>query len=115
MIALPTIVCRYSDDEDVSWKVRRSAAKVLSASVGTRPELLPLFYRTVSPLLVARFSEREDSVRAEIQAVYSVLLKQTRVYGKYQSEDDDKSSDSGVGEKRKREGDGDENMEIEET
>ena len=36
-------------------KVRRSAAKCLSAVLGSRPELLSEFYKVVSPALIARF------------------------------------------------------------
>lgn len=45
----------YSDDDDMSWKVRRSAAKCLEAVISSRHELLPEFYRTVSPALIGRF------------------------------------------------------------
>ena len=45
----------YSDDDDMSWKVRRSAAKCLEAIVSTRHDMLPEFYKTVSPALIARF------------------------------------------------------------
>jgi cullin-associated NEDD8-dissociated protein 1 len=43
------------DDDDMSWKVRRSAAKCLEAVIATRHELLCEFYRTLSPALIARF------------------------------------------------------------
>ena len=68
---------RYSDDEDVSWKVRRAAAKVLFGLIGTRNELLVEFYRTVAPTLLDRSSDREESVRTEVLAALEVLLKQT--------------------------------------
>lgn len=45
----------YSDDDDMSWKVRRAAAKCLEAVISTRRDLLPDMYRIVSPALIARF------------------------------------------------------------
>lgn len=45
----------YSDDDDMSWKVRRASAKCLEAVVSTRRELLSEFYKTISPALIARF------------------------------------------------------------
>ncbi len=45
----------YSDDDDVSWKVRRAAAKCLAAILGSRPELVGRFYQVVSPVLITRF------------------------------------------------------------
>lgn len=45
----------YSDDDDMSWKVRRAAAKCLESIISSRHELLPEFYKTLSPALIARF------------------------------------------------------------
>lgn len=68
----------YDDDDDTSFKVRRSATKLLTACIQTRPDLLAHFYKTVSPALIARFGEREPTVRVEVWATYTALLKQTK-------------------------------------
>ncbi|NXX80242.1 CAND1 protein, partial [Urocolius indicus] len=67
----------YSDDDDISWKVRRSAAKCLEALVSSRHDLLQDFYKTLSPVLISRFKEREENVKADIFSTYISLLKQT--------------------------------------
>ncbi|KAK7001853.1 Cullin-associated nedd8-dissociated protein 1 [Favolaschia claudopus] len=70
----------YSDDEDTSYKIRRSATKLLAAIVGTRPDLLSSIYKDVSPVLISRFGDREETVRLEVWATYVVLLNQTALY-----------------------------------
>jgi cullin-associated NEDD8-dissociated protein 1 len=45
--------------------------------IGTRNELIVEFFKTAAPVLIARFSEREDSVRLEILSAVEALLKQT--------------------------------------
>lgn len=72
---------RYSDDEDTSYKIRRSATKLLSAVISTRPELLASIYKEVSPILISRFGDREETVRLEVWSAYVALLNQTSVYG----------------------------------
>ncbi|XP_055985466.1 cullin-associated NEDD8-dissociated protein 2 [Sorex fumeus] len=68
----------YSDDEDMSWKVRRAAAKCLAALVAARPDLLADFHGSLAPALIRRFSEREDNVRADVLGAYIALLRQSR-------------------------------------
>ncbi|KAL6709223.1 hypothetical protein ACN47E_002039 [Coniothyrium glycines] len=71
----------YDDDEDASWKVRRCAAKVLYTLISTRSngDLLDdgTLYSKVAPALVARFKEREDTVRLEVLATLSNLVKKS--------------------------------------
>ncbi|TFY60061.1 hypothetical protein EVJ58_g5390 [Rhodofomes roseus] len=98
---------QYSDDEDMSYKVRRSATKLLAAIIATRPELLTTLYKEVSPVLISRFGDREETVRVEVWSTYGVLLQQTRVYGTSTQQNDVAT----IGGKRKRA----EGMEVEET
>ncbi|ODQ55190.1 TIP120-domain-containing protein [Saitoella complicata NRRL Y-17804] len=62
----------YDDDEDVSWKIRRIAVKILGASI-------PIVgaergWRDIAPILVARFGEREESVRVDVISAFTQLL-----------------------------------------
>jgi cullin-associated NEDD8-dissociated protein 1 len=52
----------YSDDDNVSWKVRRAAAKLLTAVILQYPSTLSDIYRNIAPVLISRFNEREESV-----------------------------------------------------
>lgn len=69
------------DDDDASWKVRRCAAKVLYTLISTRGsgDLLDdgTLYTQVAPILVSRFSEREENVRLEIIATMGSLIRKT--------------------------------------
>ena len=71
----------FSDDDDISWKVRRCAAKVLYTLISTRAsgDLLDdgTLYEQVAPVLVDRFKEREENVRLEILATMSSLVRKT--------------------------------------
>eukprot|EP00040_Diaphanoeca_grandis_P021169 m.112749 g.112749 ORF g.112749 m.112749 type:complete len:1275 (-) comp28217_c0_seq1:74-3898(-) len=68
----------YSDDDDVTWKVRRSAAHFFNEIIETRPAMLKTMLIKVSPALVRQFREREESVRIEIFMTYRALLQQAR-------------------------------------
>jgi cullin-associated NEDD8-dissociated protein 1 len=68
------------DEDDVSWKVRRVAAKALSTIVSVRGrELLDngSLYDTIALALVARFREREESVRIEVLTTLGFLVRRT--------------------------------------
>jgi cullin-associated NEDD8-dissociated protein 1 len=71
----------YSDDDDVSWKVRRASAKLLTAVIIAFPTILPAVYKDVAPTLISRFSEREESVRVEILATFRELVRCTGLQG----------------------------------
>lgn len=65
-------------------------------------------YKEVSPVLISRFGDREETVRIEVWATYVVLLNQTRLYGGVPQ-----TKDATIVGKRKR--DSEEGMDVEET
>ncbi|KAM0790577.1 hypothetical protein ACM66B_004444 [Microbotryomycetes sp. NB124-2] len=72
----------YTDDDDTSWKVRRASAKLLSSCISTKSgDMLGSFYQIVSPALVARFGEREETVQGEVWSTFTALLVQTKLWG----------------------------------
>lgn len=46
---------QFSDDEDISWKVRRGAVKCLEAVITTRREWILDCIKRIGPALIARF------------------------------------------------------------
>ncbi|ORZ29442.1 armadillo-type protein [Catenaria anguillulae PL171] len=65
----------YSDDDDMTWKVRRAAARLLSTIIATRPDLAHVLVSQVGPVLTRRFEEREEGVRNEVLQTYAALLR----------------------------------------
>jgi cullin-associated NEDD8-dissociated protein 1 len=48
---------------DMSWKVRKAAAKIIGSILKNRPEMLEELYETAIPALISRLkSEREEHV-----------------------------------------------------
>lgn len=66
----------YSDDEDLSWKVRRASAKCIEAMIVSRRSELVEYVRTIGPLLISRFKEREENVKWDVMHAYAALLTQ---------------------------------------
>jgi cullin-associated NEDD8-dissociated protein 1 len=72
----------YSDIDDISWKVRRCAAKMLHTVVSTygSGRLLEdgTMYQEVAPALISRFAkEREESVKLEVVVTLTALVRKT--------------------------------------
>ena len=65
----------YEDADDSSWKVRKAAMKTLN-SIFTNGSLLPPSkYAESLACLIARFKEREESVRLVVLQAFSNLIK----------------------------------------
>ncbi|GAB7365466.1 hypothetical protein MBLNU230_g6539t1 [Neophaeotheca triangularis] len=67
----------FEDEDDVSWKVRRGAAKALRAVVGVMSHNDPAVYGQIAPALIACFKEKEESVRNEIVHTLAYLISKT--------------------------------------
>lgn len=69
----------FSDVDDMSWKVRRCAAKALYTIVsGSSSGDRVLLFGKIAPILISRlFNEREDSVRLEVIAATTALIRKT--------------------------------------
>lgn len=72
----------YSDVDDMSWKVRRCAAKLLYSVISTYGRGRALddtsLYQQIAPALIARFSkEREESVKLEVISTLTGLIQKT--------------------------------------
>lgn len=72
----------YSDIDDISWKVRRCAAKMLHTVVSIYGSGRVLedgtLYQQVAPALISRFGkEREESVKLEVIVTLTALVRKT--------------------------------------
>lgn len=68
-----------NDEDDVSWKVRRSAAKTLQAIISAKGrDLLESSesFNKIAGALLDRFKEREESVRLEVVATTTYVVQQ---------------------------------------
>ena len=62
----------------MSWKVRRASAKLLSAVISTRSELVTELFSRVAPVVISRFKEREESVRVDVLHAFVALVRQVK-------------------------------------
>lgn len=69
----------FSDVDDLSWKVRRCAAKVLYTVISTGSGLdSALLFGKIAPVLIARmYHEREENVKFEIISAITAIVKRT--------------------------------------
>jgi cullin-associated NEDD8-dissociated protein 1 len=72
---LDDILDDYNDEEDLSWKLRRMSAKLISTAIVTRPDLLCSFCEILAPLLMKHVIDREESVRLENLHALNCLLQ----------------------------------------
>lgn len=63
-----------NDDDDSSWKVRRSAIKIIEAIIKTRPECIKTIVQNYQLRLVGRFKERIDDVKIDLLDTFRALL-----------------------------------------
>lgn len=89
----------FEDEDDVSWKVRRGSAKALHALVGILDPNDPAVYGVIAPALIARFKEREESVRNEVLAALAYLISKT---GSLSVHRDTPTESQGLPQNRKR-------------
>eukprot|EP01127_Copromyxa_protea_P015661 TRINITY_DN4544_c0_g1_i1.p1 TRINITY_DN4544_c0_g1~~TRINITY_DN4544_c0_g1_i1.p1 ORF type:complete len:1238 (+),score=400.75 TRINITY_DN4544_c0_g1_i1:38-3751(+) len=80
-------------DDDMSWKVRKASARVLSVILKTRPEKLQHLYSSALPTVVSRIGkEREENVKLDLMSTVVVALEQTAIISN--AEGDSRSSSS---------------------
>ena len=71
----------FDDEDDISWKVRRCAAKVIYTLITMHGsgDLLEngTLYSQIAPALISRFKEREENVRLEVLSGLTALVRRT--------------------------------------
>jgi cullin-associated NEDD8-dissociated protein 1 len=69
----------FSDVDDLSWKVRRCAAKVLYTVISSGPGLdSNVLFGKIAPILLVRMHrEREENVKFEIISAVTAMVKRT--------------------------------------
>lgn len=75
------------NDDDSSWKVRRSAVKLIDSIIISRPDMLREVYQKYASLLASRFKERDENVKINILETFRTLLKSSILSEVHQSID----------------------------
>ncbi|KAI8326229.1 TIP120-domain-containing protein [Martensiomyces pterosporus] len=86
----------YADDEDDSWDIRLSAAKLLSALVGSGLFSTTEIIARIGSPLVSSFKEREDVVRAEVLVAFANMLETIKGLVSAKSDSDMEVEDGSV-------------------
>ncbi|KAI8908304.1 armadillo-type protein [Gorgonomyces haynaldii] len=66
----------FSDNEDVSWKVRRASCKLLQSLFTFHPKYAHTFVNVVCPFLIKRFNERQENVKMDMMNTLAILIQQ---------------------------------------
>jgi cullin-associated NEDD8-dissociated protein 1 len=69
----------FSDVDDLSWKVRRCAAKVLYTVISSGPAIdSAVLFEKIAPVLISRMHlEREENVKFEVISAMTAMIKRT--------------------------------------
>eukprot|EP00760_Papus_ankaliazontas_P012746 PhM_4_TR15525/c0_g5_i1/m.25206/K17263/CAND1; cullin-associated NEDD8-dissociated protein 1 len=69
------------EDDGIAWRVRKAAARCITAVIETRSnclgEVYELFCSEKNPILPSRFSDRQEGVRIDVFGVFTTLLKRS--------------------------------------
>lgn len=76
------VLADYSDDDDVSWRVRRAAARTIGTLFENEGSIVAPLAPRVAAALASRLNEREETVRLEaLAALMSVLRMAPQALG----------------------------------
>ena len=67
----------YSDDDDISWKVRRASIRLIATTIKSHSSLIVPFYHQISPAFIKRFNDREENVRIELLSAFTSVAEET--------------------------------------